>query len=155
LIKKFPNVIALRSFSKAYSLASLRVGYALASRENALILQRVQQPPAVSSFAQAAALAAFSDIGHYQYVINENRRGREQYYSGLESLSLRYVPTQANFILFDTGLGSDELKEKFAQGGILLRAGSEFGYPTKLRVTIGRPEENQFVLEMLKDFIAG
>ncbi|MDR0648508.1 MAG: histidinol-phosphate transaminase [Synergistaceae bacterium] len=153
LIRKHPNIIALRTFSKVYSLASMRVGYALASEENARMMRRVQQPPAVSTYAQMAALAAFSDLDHYRYVVSENKRGREQYYSGLASLSCAYVPTQANFILFDTGLDSDETKEKYARGGVLLRAGSEFGYPTRLRVTIGRPEENQLVLEMLKGFM--
>jgi histidinol-phosphate aminotransferase len=153
LIKNFPNLIALRTFSKVYSLASLRIGYALTNEENARILRQVQQPPAISTFAQLAAVAAFSDLDHYRYVVEENKRGREQYYSGLAALSRDYVRTQANFILFDTGLDSDELKEKYARGGVILRAGSEFGYPTKLRVTIGRPEENQLVLDMLEDFL--
>jgi histidinol-phosphate aminotransferase len=100
-----------------------------------------------------AAVAAFSDRNHYRYVISENKRGREQYYSGLASHSRDYVPTQANFILFDAGLDSDEIKEKYARGGVILRAGSEFGYPAMIRVTIGRQEENKLVLDMLKDFL--
>jgi histidinol-phosphate aminotransferase len=153
LLKKHRNIIALRTFSKVYSLASLRVGYAFASERNARTLRRVQQPPAVNTFAQTAALAAFSDLEHYKFVVRENKLGREQYYAALKAMSLDFVPTQANFILYDTGLDSASLREKFARQGIMLRAGSEFGYPTRLRVTIGRREENQLVLETLGKFL--
>jgi histidinol-phosphate aminotransferase len=153
LIHRYPNVVSLRTFSKVYGLASLRLGYAFADAAIIDKLGRVRQPINTNMIAQVAALASLKDTDFYNYVIAENERGRQLYYSTLKRLGLKYIPTNCNFIMLDTGLDSTELELAFLKRGILLRAGKEFGMPTWLRITIGTEQENRKVLEILEELI--
>jgi histidinol-phosphate aminotransferase len=153
LIHRYPNVISLRTFSKVYGLASLRIGYALAGEEIIGALARIRQPINTNMVAQTAALAALKDDGFYHYVVQENDRGRQLYYRSLEKLGLPYLPTRCNFIMFDTGRDSEDIALSFLKRGIMLRPGKEFGMPTWLRVTIGTGEENKKVLAVLEELL--
>jgi histidinol-phosphate aminotransferase len=153
LIHRYPNVVSMRTFSKVYGLASLRLGYAFADTAVIDKLGRIRQPINTNMVAQVAALASLKDTDFYNYVISENERGRQLYYSTLRRLGLNYIPTNCNFIMLDTGLDSTELEHAFLKRGILLRAGKEFGMPTWLRITIGTEQENRKVLEILEELI--
>jgi histidinol-phosphate aminotransferase len=153
LIRRQPNVLALRTFSKVYGLASLRVGYALGPAGIIDELAKIRQPPAPNSVAQAAALAALGDRDFYRYVVAENERGRQQYYAALKELGVSYIPTQGNFIMLDTGRDGNAAVETFLRVGILVRSGGEFGMPSWVRITVGTEQENRNVLEVLAEIM--
>jgi histidinol-phosphate aminotransferase len=151
----YPNLIVFRTFSKVYGLAGLRVGYALAHEELIAEIQRLKIPINGNVVSKRAALAGFEDTEFRDYVIEQNRRGKQRYYEVLGELGLAYVPTQTNFIFFDTGLDSTEAAQVYLKAGILVRAGKEFGAPTWLRVTIGTAQDNERVLDVLRELIQG
>lgn len=153
LFREYGNVISLRTFSKVYGLASLRIGYAIANSALIEAISRAKQPINVNAAAQTAAAAALSDENHYRYVVDENARGRALYYKTLEELGLAYLPTQCNFIMLDTGRDSVQLEQAFLERGILLRNGAEFGLPTWLRITIGTQRDNETVLGILRELL--
>jgi histidinol-phosphate aminotransferase len=154
IIKEYDNVATFRTFSKAYGLASLRIGYAAAQPAVIEAMSKAKLPINVNAAAQSAALAALSDDGFYSRVIEENDKGRRQYYEALDELGAPYIPTQCNFIMFDTGVDSAEAVQEYLKRGILVRGGAEFGFPTWLRVTIGKQEENEKALEVLREIIS-
>ncbi|MDR3171482.1 MAG: histidinol-phosphate transaminase [Treponema sp.] len=149
-IQSFPNIISLRTFSKVYGLASLRIGYAIANPGLIDKLSRIRSPVNTNAIAQAAALAALKDEAFYSYVVSENEKGRQLYYATLERLGLPYLPSQCNFIMLDTGQDSEEIEYAFLKEGILIRGGKEFGMPTWIRITIGTEKENLKVLGILE-----
>jgi histidinol-phosphate aminotransferase len=149
LIYEYPNVISLRTFSKVYGLASLRIGYGIADASVIDSLERVRLPINTNAAAQTAALAALRDDEHYRYVVEANAAGRELYYKTLEKWDVAYIPTQCNFIMLDTGRDSAETVNEYLKNGIMLRGGAEFGMPTWLRITIGTERENKKVLDIL------
>jgi len=103
--------------------------------------------------AQAAALASLEDPGFAEQVVANNRAGKQAWYGLLDSLGLAYVPTQANFIFFDTGLDSREVAKSFLERGLIVRAGADFGAPTWLRVTIGTEQDNARARAALKEIV--
>lgn len=153
LLNEYPNTIVLRTFSKVYGLASMRLGYGIAAPELILAIEKIKPPINVNMPVQVAALAALQDEVFAQYVVQENRQGKELYYRTLTELQLPYLPTQGNFIMFDTGLDSSFAVEQFLRQGILVRGGAEFGMPTWLRISIGKQEENQKVLTVLRHIL--
>lgn len=153
IAKKHSNVIILRTFSKSYGLASFRVGYGIASEEIIRNLLKVKLPINLSFTAQVAALAALEDEEFTEYVIEENRKERRHYYSEFEALGLEYIPSNGNFILVRTGLDGEHVETEFAKEGIIIRKGEEFGLDKWLRISVGRPEENRKVLNLLKKIL--
>lgn len=152
-IEKHPNVIALRTFSKVYGLASLRVGYGIAHPEFIDFLNKIRLPINVNGTAQVAALASLKDIEFKNYCIENNIQGKEYYYNSFKEMNLEYVPTETNFIMVNVGKDSIDVVNEVLKRGISLRAGVEFGMPTWIRISIGRPEENQLVIEKLKEVL--
>ncbi|MDR2783240.1 MAG: aminotransferase class I/II-fold pyridoxal phosphate-dependent enzyme, partial [Treponema sp.] len=150
LIHRHKNVISLRTFSKVYALASLRIAYALADREIITLLSKIRQPINTNAAAQAAALAALSDQAHYRFVIEENEKGKQFYYRELKRLGLPYIPTQCNFIMFDTKTDAEKVVAAYLKQGILIRGGNEFGKPSWVRITIGTEPENRKSIEALE-----
>lgn len=152
LIERFPLVV-LRSFSKIYGLAGLRVGFAL-SREGVVgYMNRVREPFNVNQLAQAAALAALEDDDYKERAVTLVREGREALYAAFGGMGLEYVESQANFIFVRVGDG-DEAMNALMREGVIVRPGSAFGHPEWIRVTVGLPEENERFLSKLKDFLA-
>lgn len=137
------NVLVLRTFSKIYGLAALRVGYCMGPANVIAELRRVQEPFQTNALAQAAALAALADEGHVRESQRTNQEGKRYFYRRLEELGLSYVPTEANFILIDIGRDSRAVFQELLRRGVIVRAGAAFGLPTHLRVTIGTPEQNE------------
>lgn len=153
LIKKYDNVIALKTFSKLYGLAGFRIGYGYADQKIITSLLKSKTPINVSSLAQVAATASIRDEEFRQKVIENNRKGLELYYKTLDELGLKYVKSAANFILFETGIDSAVVTEEYLKHGILVRGGAEYGYPEWIRVTVGTESDNQKVLDILRELV--
>ena len=152
MIERFPLVV-LRSFSKIYGLAGLRVGFAV-SREGVVeYMNRVREPFNVNQLAQAAALAALEDVGYKERAVALVREGREALYAAFGEMGLEYVESQANFIFVRVGEG-DAATDALMREGVIVRPGSAFGHPEWIRVTVGLPEENERFLSKLRGFLA-
>ena len=152
-LARFPNLIVTRTFSKAYGLAGLRIGYALSHPDVAGLLNRVRQPFNVNTVAQAAALAALDDVEYLQQSIRRNREGMEQLVSGLRSLGLDYIESAGNFVAVNTGRGLEHY-EALLQQGVIVRPVANYGMPDYLRVTVGRADENARLLSALQQVLA-
>ncbi len=153
LLDSHPNIIVLRTFSKVYGLASLRVGYGIASPPLIALLNKIRLPINVNALAQAAALAALEDQVHKQACIDSNCQGKEFYYQSFNEMNLEYIPTETNFIMADIAVDSTAAANELLKRGISVRAGAEYGMPTFLRITIGKPEENLLVINKLKEVL--
>ncbi|MDR1642090.1 MAG: histidinol-phosphate transaminase [Clostridiales bacterium] len=147
------NVVSLRTFSKVYSLASARIGYAYGHPSIIDALSREKLPINVNGAAQAAAVGALSDQEHYDYVVSANAAGRKLYYETLGRWKIECIPTHCNFIMFNTLRDSAEIELEYLKRGVLVRKGTEFGMPTWLRVTIGTEEENKKALAILGEIL--
>jgi histidinol-phosphate aminotransferase len=148
LIAEGRKVVCLRTFSKIYGLASLRVGYGYTDSVTASLLSRVRQPFNVNAIAQAAALAALDDEAFAQKTAEENRRGLVQLTNGFKQFGLEYVPSEANFLLVRVGDGAkvfDELQRR----GVIVRPLRSYGMPEWLRITVGQAEQNTRFLREL------
>ncbi len=137
------NVLIMRTFSKIYALAGLRIGYAICLRPAVLhAINQVREPFNVANLAQWAAIASLQDPQQVPRSRAANEAGKAYLYAAFARLGLPYVPTQANFILVDTLQPCREVFAKLLREGIIVRTGDIFGYPSKIRVTIGTEEEN-------------
>lgn len=151
LIRDGWNVIALRTFSKAYGLAGLRIGYGIARPEIIGFLEQVREPFNTSLLAQAAGTAAIRDSHHLQASREMNRAGKQAYYSAFERLGLNYTPTEANFVWLDLNRDSHTVYQSLLRKGVIVRAGAHVGSSTHLRVTVGTPEDNARFLAALEE----
>jgi histidinol-phosphate aminotransferase len=141
-------LVALRTFSKIYGLAGLRLGYAITSAEIAAALDRVRQPFNVNLAAQVAAIAALDDDEHVERSRRMNREGRRYLEGEFRRLGLGYVPTQANFILLHVGDGA-RVYEALLRRGVIVRPVGGYGFPEHVRVTIGTEAENRRLVAAL------
>jgi histidinol-phosphate aminotransferase len=148
LVKRYPNLIVSRSFSKVYGLAGLRVGFAMAQPVLTDLLNRVRQPFNVNSLAQAAAIAALNDKEFLAKSFAVNRDGKTQLQQGFEKLALQFVPSYANFVLVKVG-DAARINLELLKRGVIVRPVAGDGLPEWLRVSIGLPHENQTFLDAL------
>lgn len=135
-------VVALRTFSKAYGIAGLRIGYGLMHKEIAGYLHRVRQPFNVNHLAQVGALAALEDEEHYARTLKLTRDGMAWLHSELGKIGCRAYPSQTNFFLIDVGCGGREVYQQMLGKGVIVRPMDAYGYPSYIRLTVGLPEEN-------------
>lgn len=142
------NVVVLRTFSKAYGLAGLRVGYAIAHPETIQLLNKVRQPFNVNAMAQEAALAALDDEEHIIKTRSIIRSGLDYFYAKLDALQIEYVPSFANFILVKTGEGK-AVFEALKRKKIIVRPMDPYGLPEYVRITVGTPEQNDRIMKEL------
>jgi histidinol-phosphate aminotransferase len=149
-LEEFPNLIVTRTFSKAYGLAGLRVGYALSTPHIAGLLNRVRQPFNVNSMALAAARAALEDHAHLHSSVRMNHSGLGQLQQGLQALGVRAYGSRGNFVLFDCGRPATAVYQAMLRQGVIVRPLSNYGLPNHLRVTAGTPEQNQRMLQALQ-----
>ncbi len=154
-MKQGRKVTVLRTFSKAASLAGLRVGYAVADPDCVALLNRIRQPFNVNSLAQAAALAALEDDSHVLECLRMIEAGRHYLYDEFTSMGLKYVPSRANFILVDVGRSASDVFHWLLKEGVIVRPMTSFGMESALRVTIGTPAENRRFVKALKKVLAG
>jgi len=148
LIREGRNVIGLRTFSKVYGLAALRVGYGYASAELATLLDRVRQPFNVNAVAQAAAVAALDDRKFAAHCVRETRKGLRQLEAGFAGLGLEFVPSEANFVLVRVGDGA-RVFEALQRRGVIVRPVANYGLPEYVRVTAGTEAQNERLLREL------
>jgi histidinol-phosphate aminotransferase len=148
LVKKYPNLLVSRSFSKAYGLAGLRVGFAVAQPALTDLLNRVRQPFNVNSLAQAAAIAALQDKDFLARSFAVNRDGKAQLQNAFTQLGLKFVPSYANFVLVHVG-DAARINLELLKRGVIVRPVAGDGLPEWLRVSIGLPEENQKFIDAL------
>ncbi len=148
-LKRHPNLIITRTFSKAYGLAGLRVGYALAHASVADIMNRVRQPFNVNSIALAAATAALDDMEFVARSFAENLQGMRQIEEGARGLGLDFIPSHGNFITVKVGKAADIYKRLLKRGVIVRPVGGAYELPEHLRVTIGTAQENERFLAAL------
>jgi len=144
------KVVMLRTFSKAASLAGLRVGYGVADADAIALMNRIRQPFNVNALAQAAALAALEDESHTLECVRMIEAGRHYLYEELNALGVKYVPSRANFILVDVGRSASDIYQRLLKEGVIVRPLTPFGMESALRVTIGTPQENRRLIKALR-----
>ena len=149
-LAKYPNLIISRTFSKAYGLAGLRVGYAMANAQITDMMNRVRQPFNVSSIAQAAAVAALHDVEFVKQTFELNQRGMKQIIVGLDKLGLSYIPSYGNFISFRIG-GATAMYRRLLELGVIVRPIANYDMADYLRVSIGLESENEKFLSALAE----
>ncbi len=154
-LKKYPNLLITRTFSKAYGLAGLRIGYGLSSPQLADILNRVRQPFNNNMLALAAAEAALTDIEHLQNTIAVNAQGMRFITEGFKSLGLEWIPSAGNFVLVDLKKPAMPIYEALLRKGVIVRPVGVYELPNHLRITIGTQAENQLFLQALTEVLAG
>lgn len=152
-LSDFPNLIVTRTFSKIYGLASLRVGYGLASAVISDLLNRARQPFNVNSLAQVAALAAISDQDFKQQSIELNQAGMLQLTQGLSELGLSPLPSAANFLSFKVGESGTQVFDRLLTKGVIVRPIDNYQMPGYIRVTIGTESQNTKFLQALAQIL--
>lgn len=148
------NVVVLRTFSKAYGLAGLRVGYGFVSKELGEVFHRIRNPFNVNQLAQEAALAALADQDHLMKAIQFNSAGLAQLRKGFDDLGLSYGESHSNFILVNVEKDSLEVFNALLKKGIIVRPGAHLGFPTHLRVSVADEKANGLFLSALKEVLA-
>ncbi|WP_299198465.1 histidinol-phosphate transaminase [uncultured Amphritea sp.] len=142
LQNEYPNLVVARTFSKAFGLAALRIGYAVAAPAITDLLNRVRQPFNVNIPALEAAAAVLSDSEYLQRSVEQNRTGMQQLEQGFAQLGLGWIPSVGNFITVDCGCDAAPLYAGLLQEGVIVRPVANYQMPNHLRVTIGLPDEN-------------
>lgn len=144
------NIVILKTFSKAFGLAGLRMGYAITNPEFASYMEKVRQPFNVNSLAQAAAIAALDDEAFLRNTKKAVLEGKEYLYTALTKLGVTYVPSAANFILINAGCDSLAAFKKILKYGVIVRDMKQYGLNNFIRVTIGTKSENERFIKVLK-----
>lgn len=153
-LKKFPNLLITRTFSKAYGLAGLRVGFGLSSLQLADILNRVRQPFNNNTLALVAAEAALDDKEHLQQTIMVNTLGMRQLTDGFKQLGLEWIPSAGNFVLVDLKQAGQLIYDALLRKGVIVRPVGNYELPNHLRISIGTAAENQQFLTALTETLA-
>ncbi len=147
---KFKNVLVLKTMSKVFGLASLRIGLLLGNPEILGLIHRIRNPFNVNSFAQTAATAALQDQENLDKIKNLIIHGRNDFSKFLDKLGLIYVPSQANFIFFETGKGALKVYNALLKQGVIVRSLIDYGFKTQLRITIGDKKQMEFAKKGFK-----
>jgi len=148
-IGEYPNVIVLRTFSKAYGLAALRIGYGIGSPEVIRTINQVREPFNTTRISQAAACAALADQDFIAKCRELNRQGIDYLTRQFERLGLRYYPAYGNFILVHVERDAKDIFERLLRKGVIVRGGHTLGFPQSIRVTVGTREQNEkFILAL-------
>lgn len=149
LLSQFPNLVICRTFSKAWGLAGLRVGYSISSEDIANVLNRVRQPFNVNSVAMAAATAVLDDDAYLQKSREVNAAGLHQLEQAFIAMGLDYIPSAGNFIAVEVGDRAQEIFQSLLSSGVIVRPVAGYGMPRHLRVSVGLPEQNDQFIEAL------
>lgn len=151
-VREGRNVIVLRTFSKAYGLAGLRVGYGIAPEHVCSMLHKARAPFNLHVLAQEAALAALEDREHVRRTVENNAEGMRFYEQAFRDMGLEWIPSQGNFILVKVGQGRKVFQDMLARG-VIVRAQDGYGLPEWIRISIGTPAENARCIEVLKEVL--
>ncbi len=151
--KNYTNVLVVKTFSKVYGMAGLRLGALLAPEYVLEFYNRVRNPFNVNDMAQVAGVAAIDDSEYIQKSQNAVWNGLDYFYQELSRLGLSYYPSQANFILFDTKRDSEVVHKNLLKKGLILRPVQNYGFKTLMRMTVGLPEENKKAIEFIEKML--
>lgn len=150
LLTEHPCLVVLRTFSKLYGLAGLRIGYGFASEVIIDYMNRVRQPFNANTLAQAAAMAALDDTEFVIRTLNVIEEGLNYLYLSLDEMGLEYLPTQTNFFLIKVPGGGKHIYNLMLKEGVIIRAMDSYGLPDYVRVNVGLAEENERFINTLK-----
>jgi len=153
LLDKYDNIIILRTFSKIYGLAGLRIGYAISNEDTIGYINRVRGPFNVNAAAQLAAVAALEDQDFLMKSLENNNKGKQYLYKAFDEMGLDYIPTYTNFIMVNVKTDSKQLFVDLLKKGVIIRSGDIFGMDNWIRVTIGTLEENEIFIQALKEVL--
>ena len=153
LLDQYPNLIVTRTFSKAYGLAGLRVGYSVSSEPVADLLNRVREPFNVNSLALIAAQVALDDVEYLEKSKKLNTAGMKQLEEGFRQRGLKWIPSIGNFIAVEFQQEALSLYNKLLHKGVITRPIAMYGMPKHLRISIGLPEENERYLRALREVL--
>lgn len=153
-VKQGRGVITLRTFSKVYAMAGLRIGYGVAPSWLIDILERVRAPFNVNSVAQVGAIESLADPDQVTRSREQNHRAKQYLYAELDRMGVPYTPTQANFLWIDVQRDCGEVFTELLKRGVIVRTGDVFGSPTHIRVTTGTDEQNQRFVATLREVLA-
>lgn len=154
LLSRFPNLIVCRTFSKAWGLAALRVGYSISSAEITNVLNRVRQPFNVDTVALAAATAALNDEAYLERSRENNAAGLRQFEQAFERMGLNYIPSVGNFVAVEVGDQAMDVYQFLLTRGVIVRPVAGYGMPRHLRVSVGLPEQNDRFIDALAQALA-
>jgi len=149
----YKNLILLRTFSKAYGLAALRIGYGIMNEDIANQINIVRGPFNTSAIAQQAALVALDDQPFIQEVTEKNKAIKKSFETFLDKLGWHYYPSQTNFILVSTPVSGTEISQYLLENGFIIRPGELLGYPNTIRITIGTEEDMKQLQGLLKNYM--
>lgn len=150
LLSQRDTLVVLRTFSKIYGLAALRIGYAVANPELIRFVMKLREPFPVNRLAQAGALAALEDVSFKQQTLRVNMLGKAQYIRAFEKMGLKFYDSQTNFIYVEINKSAQEVFQAMLHDGIIVRPQSFPGHPDALRITFGTTEENDKTIAALK-----
>jgi len=153
LFREYENLILLRTFSKAYGLASFRVGYGIAQASTIEKLDPVRAPFNNTSLSQAVAIVALEDQAYIEKCREINEKGKQQFVQWCETNGMKYYPSETNFVLFEVKADSHIVFEELMKRGFIIRSGAALGAPGFIRVTIGTEEQNAKFLNLLDDVL--
>lgn len=152
-VDEYPNVLILRTFSKAYGLASFRVGYAISHEDNIAKLDPVRGPFNNTVLSQKVAIVALEDQQFIADSVKKNEEGKQLYVEFCNRYNLKYYPSQTNFILFEVKADSDIIFQEMMKRGFIIRSGNALGTPGFIRVTIGTEQQNRKFLANLEEVL--
>ncbi|WP_079479961.1 histidinol-phosphate transaminase [Halobacillus salinus] len=152
-LEEHPNLVVLRTFSKAYGLAGLRIGYGVAHPDVINLLEPAREPFNTSTVAQAAAIIALDDQSFILESVQKNKENKEQLMKFFDENGISYYDTQANFVLVHLPISGDEMFEHLLTKGFIVRSGEALGLPNTIRLTIGKEEDMKVIQEEMKDRI--
>ena len=153
LVRDYPNLIVLRTFSKLYGLAGLRIGYGVGPSRLVDYMNRVRQPFNANTLAQAAALAALDDQDFVSRTLELTRKGLQYLKGELDNMGIEHFPTQTNFFLIRSPLGGRETYERMLRKGVIIRSMDTFGLPDFIRISVGLPKENERFIQAFREVL--
>jgi histidinol-phosphate aminotransferase len=148
--KRFKNILLLRTMSKVFGLAGLRVGLLIAPPEVCDMMNRVRKPFNINALAQVAVVEALKDREHLALLKKLTWDGLDYYYAELDKMKIKYWPSQANFVLFDCGRDAGPVFNDLLKEGVILRPVKPYGMPNYLRMSVGLPEENEAAIAAIR-----
>jgi histidinol-phosphate aminotransferase len=152
-VREGRSVLILRTFSKMYGMAGLRVGYGIADEDFVNALKKVSPPFSVNRFAQNGAAAALEDVDHFQRTLSINETGKNYLYENFDRMSVFYIPSETNFVTVDIKTDAKKICRDFEKEGVIIRPLTMYGKPTFFRVTIGTPEQNRKFIKVLEQIL--
>lgn len=153
LLKEYSNLMILRTFSKAYGLASLRIGYGVGQKDFIQAIEPAREPFNTTMLAQVAAVAALKDQNFIEQCKQKNRAGLEQFYQFCDQRNIQYYPSEGNFILINMQKPGNEVFNYLLERGFIVRSGEALGFPTWIRITIGSLEQNEAIISQLTNYL--